>query len=279
MRLALCNEVLQPMPFAEQCVFARKLGYDGLELAPFTLSEEPHRLSAADIAATRRAATDAGIAIVGLHWLLVRPAGLSITSPDAAVRARTVEVMRRLVDLCAELGGSYLVHGSPAQRRIPEGETRSVALARAAECWALAGDRAREQGVVYCIEPLARAETDLVNTIAEAAAVVDQLANPALRTMLDTSAAGRTESDPIPSLIERWAPRGYLAHVQLNDRNRRGPGEGEDRFAPVLAALQRHRYGGVVAIEPFIYEPDGPACAARAIGYVRGVLEGLAHAS
>ena len=38
-RLALCNEVLQPMPFAQQCAVAAALGYDGLEVAPFTLTD------------------------------------------------------------------------------------------------------------------------------------------------------------------------------------------------------------------------------------------------
>jgi sugar phosphate isomerase/epimerase len=42
----------------------------------------------------------------------------------------------------------------------------------------------------------------------------------------------------------------------------------------VLAALERHAYAGWVAVEPFEYLPDGPACAARAIGYLRGLMEG-----
>ena len=63
--------------------------------------------------------------------------------------------------------------------------------------------------------------------------------------------------------------------MQLNDRNRRGPGQGNDRFAPVLAALVRQHYGGWIAMEPFDCVPDGAATAAHAIGYVRGVLEGL----
>ena len=29
----------------------------------------------------------------------------------------------------------------------------------------------------------------------------------------------------------------------------------------------------VAAIEPFVYQPDGPSCAARAIGYVRGIMQ------
>ena len=38
MKIALCNEVLQPLPFAQQCALAADLGYDGLEVAPFTLA-------------------------------------------------------------------------------------------------------------------------------------------------------------------------------------------------------------------------------------------------
>jgi sugar phosphate isomerase/epimerase len=275
-QLALCNEVLQPLPFARQCEFAAQVGYDGLEVAPFTLADEPHRLTPQHRAEVRRAAADAGIRVLGLHWLLLAPPGLSITSPDAAVRARTVDVMLRLVDLCAELGASYLVHGSPKQRKVPPGETRASALARATECWAQAAARAARLGVTYCIEPLAPAEADLLNTVAEAAAIVEAVRSPGLATMIDCSAASRAEAEPIPALLDRWLPTGRIAHVQVNDANRRGPGEGEVRFAPILAALRRNGYDRVVAVEPFQYLPDGPAVAARAAGYLRGLLEGLA---
>lgn len=278
MRIALCNEVLQPMPFAQQCAWAAAVGYDGLEVAPFTLSDEPHLMIAQERAAIRRAAADAGIAITGLHWLLLTPKGLSITSPDDAVRARTVEVMRRLVDFCADVGGKVLVHGSPGQRAIPAGETRETAIARARDAFARIADDAQRAGVVYCIEPLASTETPVINTIAEAAAIVDAIGSPALRTMLDCAAAGRMEQEPIAAVIDRWLPTGRIAHVQVNDPNRRGPGDGELAFAPILAALKRNGYEGVVAVEPFKYVPDGQACAARAIGYLRGILETLSAA-
>jgi sugar phosphate isomerase/epimerase len=275
MRIALCNEVLQPMPFAQQCAWAAAVGYDGLELAPFTLSNEPHLMIAQERTAIRRAAADAGVAITGLHWLLLTPRGLSITSPDDAVRARTVEVMRRLVGFCADVGGKVLVHGSPGQRGIPAGETRETAIARARDSFARVADDAKRAGVVYCIEPLATTETPVINTIAEAAAIVDAIGSPALRTMVDCSAAGRMEQEPLAAVLDRWLPTGRIAHIQVNDPNRRGPGEGELRFAPILAALKRNGYAGVVAVEPFKYMPDGQACAARAIGYLRGCLESL----
>ncbi len=275
MRIALCNEVIAPMPFPAQCDYAAKLGYDGLELAPYTLSDEPHRMGEARIAALRSAAGDAGIAVTGLHWLLVKPPGLSISARDESVRRRTVEVMRSLIDLCAELGGRYLVHGSPQQRRIDPGDTRDAALARARDCFASIAEQAEQRGVLYCIEALAPQATPLINTLEEAAAMVGSIGSPAVRSMLDCSAAGRAEREPLAALAERWLPRGVIAHVQLNDRNRRGPGQGEQRFAPLLAALKRHRYAGDLAVEPFDYVPDGPGAAARAIGYIRGIMEGL----
>jgi len=263
------------MPFPRQCEYAAKLGYDGLEIAPYTLSEDPHRIGAAQIAAARSAAEDCGIAVTGLHWLLVKPHGLSISSKDAAIRKKTLEVMLALIDLCAELGGRYLVHGSPHQRRIEPGETRAAALGRAKECFAAAAERAEKAGVVYCIEPLASEHTPLINTVEEAAQILAEIPSPALKTMLDCSAAGRMEKEPLGALAERWLPQRLIAHVQVNDRNRRGPGQGEQRFAPLFAALRRHGYGGDVAVEPFDYVPDGPGAAARAIGYIRGILEAI----
>ena len=272
MRIALCNEVVRALAFPDQCAFASAVGYDALELAPFTLSDEPHLLPRAERDRVRRTAEDARYRRIRPASLFVVPPGLSITDPDTAIRNRTMDVMRRLVDLCADLGGNVLVHGSPAQRNVVPGDERA-AWERARECWTAAARCAADRGVVYCVEPLSRLETAFINTVAEAAEMVRQIDSPALRTMIDTSAAGVTETESVPDLIDRWLPTGLVAHVQVNDRNRRGPGEGADRFGPVFAALRRHGYSGTVAVEPFEYRPDGPACAARAIGYIRGLME------
>jgi sugar phosphate isomerase/epimerase len=279
MKFALCNEVLQPLSFDEQCALAAKLGYNGLEVAPFTLGEDPMRITDAQAMQCERIAQDHGMRIYGLHWLLVAPAGLSIVSADKAVRDRTVAVMHRMVELCALMGGHYLVHGSPKQRSVPPGTTREAALERARDCFAQVAVAARDRSLAYCIEPLAARETDLINTVAEAAAIVDAVGSPGLRTMIDCSAAGQSEAQSVDTLMAQWMPSGHIAHVQVNDPNRRGPGQGEMRFAPILRALLQMQalghYEGIVAVEPFDYVPDGPGCAALSIGYLKGVMEGL----
>jgi sugar phosphate isomerase/epimerase len=280
LQIALCNEVLHPaLDFAAQCRAAAALGYDGLEVAPFTLAEDPMSLSDAQAQAFARTAQDHGVPIVGLHWLLVAPAGLSLVSPDAAVRRRTTDVMRRLVELCRLMGGSYLVHGSPRQRSVPPGEDRQAALDRLRDCLADAARAAEACGVTYCIEPLSRRETDVINTVAEAAQLVDEIGSRAFKTMIDCSAAGQTESLAVEALMAQWIPTGRIGHVQVNDPNRRGPGQGELAFAPILQTLRRMQaeghYSGLIAVEPFDYVPDGMGSAAWSIGYLRGVLQSV----
>ena len=274
MRISLCNEVIAELPFGRQCELAAALGYDGLEPAPFTFGDDPTKLTPTQIADLRRAASDAGIAITGLHYLMRAPAGLSITTNDKATRERSIAVMRAMCGLCAELGGAILVHGSPDQRVLEPGDEAN-GRKRGIECFAAVAEAAADAGVTYCIEPLARNQTAFVNTVEEAAAIVRQVGNPALRTMIDCSAAGQAEAEPVDALIARWLPTGLIKHMHFNDPNRRGPGEGDLAFAPILAALRDGGYAGNAAIEPFIYQPDGPTCAARQIGYIRGVMETL----
>ncbi len=274
-KFSLCNEVLAGMPFAKQCEAAARMGYQGLEIAPFTLSGSPETLSSREAARIRAMVESFGLEVTGLHWLLVKPEGLSLTDPDAALRARTLEVMKRITGLCAELGGRVLVHGSPRQRQITEGESKGQALARLQAALSAVAETAAAHGLTYCLEPLSAHETPLINTVAEAVELIRAVDHPGLRTMIDCSAAGLGERESVPELMDRWLPTGLIGHIQVNDPNRRGPGQGEMKFAPILAALRRHGYGGAIGVEPFEYVPDGPGAAAFCMGYLKGVSEGL----
>lgn len=272
MKVYLCSEVVRDLGFAEQCRFARATGYDGLEVAPFTLSDEPHRLSSKAVAELRRIADGEGVAIAGLHWLLAAPAGLSITSGETGVAEKTLEVGRRLVDLCRGLGGRYLVHGSPAQRLLEPGQ-EEAGRKRGVAYFASVAEAAAAAGVLYIIEPLARADTAFVNSVEEAVEIIGQIGAHSLGTMVDCYAAAANGED-VPELLRQWVPAGHVRHVHFNDSNRRGPGEGSTDFSAIVDTLAQLGYSGTSAVEPFVYEPDGPSCAARAIGYLRGLADG-----
>ncbi|MBL4629444.1 MAG: TIM barrel protein [Roseicyclus sp.] len=126
-RIALCNEVLREFDFAEQCRIIADLGFDAIEIAPFTLSGDPAHLSLERRREVRAMAEDAGLSVAGLHWLMNAPEGLSITDPTRADVAGAH--MEAMVQLCADLGGEVLVHGSPMardprMRRMPRGRAQ-----------------------------------------------------------------------------------------------------------------------------------------------------------
>jgi D-psicose/D-tagatose/L-ribulose 3-epimerase len=275
MKLSLCNEVLRDRPFAEQCRLAAAIGCQGLEVAPFTLATDPSTLGEREATECRRIAADHGIVISSLHWLLVQPPGLSIATADNALHARTVALLERLVDFAAACGAQVLVHGSPAQRAPGAAQGVADALARCEAAWSRLAERARERGVVYCIEPLSPAETPVINTLSDAAAVVDRIGSQALRTMFDLSAASQSETQAPSAVLAQYIASGHVAHVQLNDRNRRGPGQGDTLVAPIVRLLRDVGYSGWVALEPFDYHPEPLACAAASAAYVRGIEEAL----
>jgi D-psicose/D-tagatose/L-ribulose 3-epimerase len=177
---------------------------------------------------------------------------------------------------CAASSTSRLISGhdiSSTARPRSGGSRNSGDAGRAEAAVAAAARHAGAAGLTYVLEPLDSAQTNWAASIAEAAEIVTRIGEPALRTMLDVSAAGRGEAEDVADLLRHWVPTGLIAHIHLNDRNRRAPGQGDDRFGPILAALRQAGYAGICGVEPFDYQPDGPGCAARAIGYLRGIEE------
>ena len=121
MKFAICNETYKGWTLEATAEHAAATGFDGLELAPFTLAEDPSKLTESDAAGVGDVVRAAGLEITGLHWLLLAPQGLHLTTPEIQVRARTVAFAQHLARLCAAMGGRVLVWGSPAQRSLEPG--------------------------------------------------------------------------------------------------------------------------------------------------------------
>jgi sugar phosphate isomerase/epimerase len=269
MTFAICNEIFQGWPFAVACALAARVGYDAIEVAPFTLARYVTDLAAAERVRLRDTAARAGLGIVGLHWVLAQTEGLHLTHPDPAVRARTARYFVDLVDCCADLGGRVIVVGSPKQRSRLPGVSPEQAWAAAAEVFRDAVRRAEDRAVTLCLEPLAPGETDFINTAAEAVRFAAQMASPAFKIILDVKAMC-AESQPIPQIIRASWP--HFAHFHANDRNLKGPGFGDVDFRPIAAALKEVGYAGAVSVEVFDFS-DGPeTIATRSLEYLRRVF-------
>ena len=272
MRFAICNELFENWPFDRVCRYVKSIGYDGLEVAPFTLAPRITDVDAGQRRELRRQAADAGVEIIGLHWLLARTEGLYLTSPDAAVRQRTADYLVALAEATRDLGGELMVFGSPKQRSLLPGVTREQAFELAVDTFRRAMPAIGASGVRLCMEPLAPVETDFINTCAEGARLMDAVGHPAFVLHLDVKAMS-SEQAPITQLIRQYASR--AGHFHANDPNMRGPGFGEVDFTPIFAALQDAGYDRWVSVEVFDYSPDPETVARQSVEYMQSVAAAM----
>ena len=266
MRYAICNETFEGWDHARTCRFVAGLGYQGLEIAPFTLAPRITDLSLGRLRELRSTAKDAGLSVIGLHWLLAKTEGLQLTAPDEGVRRRTAAYLVELARCCRDLGADILVFGSPAQRRIPAGASRALATDYAADTFRRALPGIAECGVRLCLEPLSPPEADFINTAAEGQELLDRIDRPNFTLHLDVKAMS-TEDAPTPEVIRRNA--GRFAHFHANDPNKRGPGFGSTDFVPIFRALRDADYRGWVSVEVFDYSPDPETIARESLRYMR----------
>jgi sugar phosphate isomerase/epimerase len=265
MRYAICNETFEGWDHARVCRTAAELGYQGLEIAPFTLAPRITDVNGEQRRTLRQQAEDNGLKIIGLHWLLAKTEGLHLTSADEATRRRTADYLVELARCCRDLGGDLMVFGSPAQRRVPAGATREQATDYAIDTFRRAAHGLADAGVTLCLEPLSPPEADFINTAAEAVAILDRLNQPNFALHLDVKAMAT--DGPAPELIRRYASR--TGHFHANDPNRRGPGFGATDFVPIFRALRNSGYGGWVSVEVFDYSPDPETIARESLRYMR----------
>jgi D-psicose/D-tagatose/L-ribulose 3-epimerase len=272
-RHSMCNEAFEGWPFASACAAIRRAGYTGIEIAPFTLAESPAEIAASRRKECRDAIASEGLEFVGLHWLMVSPKGLHVTTPDAAVRRRGWEHILGLIDLCADLGPQgVMVFGSPKQRSATGGIAPAEAVRHFVEGLASVAPHACARGVTVLVEALPADQCDVIQTLAEAAAVVREVGSPAVRTMFDVHNAV-DEKEPHAVLVDRYFD--LIRHVHVNELDGRHCGAGGYDYKPVLDTLRRRGYTGWISLEAFDFTPGAERLASESLRHLESEIAKL----
>lgn len=247
-RHSVGNELFEKMDFAESCRLARRFGYTGFEIAPFTLAENVDDLAPTRRRELSRIMRSEGITFVGLHWMLMTPKWLHVTTADKAERERSWQYFRKLIDFAGDLSlgqPSILVLGSPKQRA-SRGSTPQEATKYLAEGLASVAAHAKSRKATIGLEPIGSTVTDVVNTVADAVAVAKQVNHPAVKCIFDYKHIGN-ETEPSEVIVRKHYD--FIRHIHIKELDGRHPGTGAHDFLPVLRVLADKRYKGWVSLE------------------------------
>jgi sugar phosphate isomerase/epimerase len=269
-RLGICNELFEDWDIGRVCSTVKALGYEGLEIAPFTLGPRLGDLTAARRREVRMIVEDSGLATIGLHWLLARTEGFHLTAPDPEIRRRTGDYLVELAETTRDLGGSLMVLGSPKQRDLLAGVTHDQAVGYAVELFRRVMPMIGAIGVDLCLEPLAPSDTDFLNTCAQAQGLIDQVGHPHLKLHMDVKAQSSEHGTTVPELISRYARN--AGHFHAQDINLQGPGMGNLDFGPIMRALVDSGYDLWVSVEVFDFYPGAEETARRSIQCLKQAL-------
>ncbi len=271
MKFSICNEVFGESQTLDDwktiCEYSHSVGYDGIEIAPFTFNENVKNISSQQRVEIKKIAAENGLEISGLHWLLVSPPGLHINAIDEKLRAKTIDYLRALADFASDVGAPAMIFGSPKARFI-EDDFES-AWQRTLDSYNQVLPALSERGVLLCQEALPAPECDFIQTTQQAQQMVDEVNHPNFRLMLDTKSMCAEPQTPA-ELIRAFGKN--CAHFHANDSNRRAPGYGEVDFLPIFQALKSVDYNGWISLEPFDYFPDPQTLARESLNYLKGCL-------
>ena len=277
MKFALCNEMFEVwntdrgFDFPRVFEYIKKCGYAGVEVAPFTIDKDVFSISAARRREIRRIAEKNDLEITGLHWLLAKSEGYYLTSPDPVTRQKTADYFLELTRLCADLGGHFMVLGSPMQRSILPGVTQDQAFDYAAEVLHKVVPALEKCDVQIALEPLTPKETNFMTTAAEGVRLIDKVGMPSRIALHLDCKAMCSEVIAIPALIR--ANKEHMIYFHMNDPNLQGPGFGDLDYVPIMGALLDVGYQDWASVEPFDYSPGVEVLAKKSLEYVKICLD------
>lgn len=241
-RLAAQESMLEGDTLEEKFAFAQEHGFDGIELSGRGGGVFAGRVE--ELRAAREAGVVMPSAVVAMSHF--------VGDFDDANRRSAIDDVKDLLSTLPAAGAAGVVmpNGFAVfSKRLPPFEPpRPDEASRASLVEALRelGRHGEQVGAKVFLEPLNRYEDYLVNTLADAVAIVEEVGSSAVSVIADTFHMSIEESD-IGAAIRAAGQR--IEHVQLGDSDRLEPGHGHYDWPETIDALEAVGYSGWLAME------------------------------
>lgn len=223
---------------------ARDMGFDILEIAPVDLDTFPTKKA-------RQAAIDTGME-VNVNFAL--PEEANPISPDPDVRAKSIELSKRVIDVCAELDAEVYCGANYCAWTYLTGDPRSEdEWLWGIECYRAICEYASSvsEQLILSVETLNRFESHYLNTAADALRFVEGVGLENATVHLDTFHMIREEDDMAAAIRATGDRLGYF-HACGSQRGI--PGQDMVPWVEVLSAVRDVDYDRGITIESF--HPD-----------------------
>ncbi len=269
MKLSVCNEVFSGRDVIEVFPQLKRFGYDGIEIAPFTIASNVEKISIERRREIREKALENGIEVVGTHWILVCDKNINLFDNSGRVYRETVKYLIKVIEFTSDIGGGIVVFGSPRQRNIPSKEVFEQAWDSAISAFREIGDHASEKMVTFCIEPLSMDQTNFINNVGEAVKLITEVGHKSVGLILDV----RSMCDERRSFKDIIKEGGaYLRHFHANDCNGYIPGSGSANYKEIVQGLLEINYSGYLSVEVFDFKPDPETIAIKSLENLKRFL-------
>jgi D-psicose/D-tagatose/L-ribulose 3-epimerase len=245
MNLAVSNISWTPDLEPDAAAILESEGITGVEIAPTAIWPSPLEATDGQIDRYRDVWAQRGIRVVAIQALLFGRPDLKVFGTPAEQKA-TQEYLCEMVRICARLGGSVLVFGSPRNRARGDLAAQE-ACDRAAAFFGVIGRCAIDAGVAFCIEPNPVAYgCDFVNTSAEGVDLVRRTNTSGFGLHLD--AGGMTmAAESVTSALAAAVP--FVRHFHVSEPDLKPVGSGGTDHVAFGRALRSLGYGHWISIE------------------------------
>jgi D-psicose/D-tagatose/L-ribulose 3-epimerase len=188
---------------------------------------------------------------LGLERVAVTICGADFNqiSPDATIRAKTLERNKLAVECATVLGAKMLTGPYHSALGVFTGQPATPTEWQwAVENLQTLAEHAYKYDITLGLEYLNRFESYLVSCIDELIALVEAVNHPNCKLMFDTFHANIEEKN-IGEAIKKCAK--HLIHLQVSENDRSTVGKGNIDWAGVFSALKSIHYEGWLSVEAF----------------------------
>lgn len=177
-----------------------------------------------------------------------------------------IEYVEQALNRAQQLGVEYITFGSGAAKNVPENFSKKEGYMQVVGLLKLIAPISRAYGITIVIEPLRKAECNIINTFAEACELAHVVNHENVRALVDYYHM-MEEKEPIENLV--ITGKEYLRHVHFaRHQGRSYPKKiDEEDYKPFIEALRAIDYNGRVSCEA--YTKDFAASAPKAVEFFK----------